>query len=123
MPIEVEVDGARHLTVYRITGPIKVRHLRKVLQRQYLGGPTLHSLWDLRQGSMNKVTSADLAEIIEMIKPAAKGRLGGKTALVALNGVNFGLGRAAMSHGETKGLPFTIKLFRDISQAMAWIME
>lgn len=123
MPVEVNLDRATQLTIYRVCGELDLTQLHQLLHAQYKNGPTLHTLWDLREGRLSGVTPADLRELAIELKELSNARTGGKTAFVAVNDLEYGLSRVAMSIGENSQFPIAVRSFRDFEQALAWIRQ
>jgi len=83
--------------------------------------PDMHSLWDMRQSVIGKMTAADMSRIARFIS-ARYGplRQGARVAIVADTDVGFGLSRMyeMMSEGV---LPARVRSFRSLSEAEEWL--
>ena len=92
-----------------------------VLQEFYTHNPTKFIIWDLNDASASQVKQEDIDRIADFVLRYSSTRAGGKTAIVALRDLEFGIGRVFDILGDIKEVEFEIKVFRKLSDAADWI--
>ncbi|MGC9323947.1 MAG: hypothetical protein ACP5G0_04270 [Desulfomonilia bacterium] len=123
MPIAVKTDSARDLTLCTATGELTFHDQVAVLKSFYEGNPTRNLLWDMRQISGARITSQEITDIIEFINSYKEKRLAGKTALVTATDLDFGMSRMSELLAESSGIPWEIRAFHSLDDALSWIDE
>lgn len=122
MPIIFQTDRSRELTVFKITGTVKIREWLNTL-REYAGtGVTRYELYDIREGEGEGFTSKQIDKIVEDAKASIHVRPpGSKTALVATKDVHFGMSRMYQAVSEIEGITWKSETFRTIEDAYEWL--
>jgi hypothetical protein len=123
MPISVQTDSAKDLTIFTATGDLTFDDQMKVLREFYAGKPTKNALWDFRIITSDKISLDELVQIRDFVRIHQDKRPGGKSALVYDHTKNFGLSEVCDDLTETKGMQFKIKDFETIDDAMKWLEE
>jgi hypothetical protein len=121
MTIVSSVDRTRDLTIFTVEGPLTLDEQMAVLKKFYEGAPTANVLWDFRRATGNRITSTELRRIIAYIKSMEGCRVRGRTALVAATDLDFGLSRMSQVLGGIEKLPWELRAFRSMTEALAWI--
>jgi len=109
------------LTIFTVKGELTFQEEMEALKAFYGGEPTSNVLWDFRLMEGNRLTSAELNQLFNFIKKNQEKRPQGKTALVAASDLDFGLSRASETYSQIKRLPWEIRAFRSMDQALKWI--
>ncbi len=78
-------------------------------------------LCDLTRGTVSDLTSQEIESILEIIGQKLKSGPGGKAAIVALAGVDYGLARMFGTFAEIANLPIEVKVFRTSDIARQWL--
>jgi hypothetical protein len=121
MTIDSDRDPARDLTIFTVRGQLTFDEQMEILVEFYGGDPTANVLWDFRGIEGNRISSDELRKIIVFIKQHEHKRPGGKTAMVAGTDLDFGLSRMSDAYAETEKLPWKIRPFRSMEEALDWI--
>ena len=116
-----EVDTERELTVHTCRGIMAAEDLISAIQALYDSVPTHHHLWDLTEADLSHVTGQDVREIAEFPTKYVPARVGGKTAIVSPSDAAFGLGRMYEALAGSAGQKATIRVFRSLAEANAWL--
>lgn len=80
-------------------------------------------LYDITGATAADLSTVEIEEIIKTIGQYMKRHRGGKAAIVAFSGVDYGLARLFGSFAEIAGLPFQVKVFRISEVAQAWLKD
>lgn len=119
--IETEVDRARKLTIFTVSGKVTAREIAVAIRSFYAGKVTLHALWDFRQGNV-ELTEEEIWNLARSVSTLnLSTRRGGKTAFVAEEGSPFGLAKMYQLITKTMSLPFEIKVFTNLEEANHWL--
>jgi hypothetical protein len=119
----MDVDRERNLTTFTVAGQTTAEEQIRALDEFYSSEPTLHTIWDFRQITGQRISTEDLKRIIGRERQQTSLRAGGKTALVTKTDLDFGLGRMADTFAELEKLPYEIRTFRSIDKAIEWLEE
>lgn len=82
-------------------------------------GWTRHSLWDLRDATLEALTAAQVRALADQAISYTKLATGRKNGWVAGCPVDFGLCRMSQALSDNHGLDLAV--FTDFQQALAWI--
>ncbi len=121
--IKVLVDRHRRLTTHEVAGRITFEEIVSALERFYSHTPTLHILWDFSQADASGLTNEDVKNIMFFAKSRMHGRTGGKSALVGIGDLEYGLGRMYEILAEVYEHPIVHKVFRNCEEAVEWLLE
>ena len=123
MPISSTYDRSKDLTVFTATGVLTFDEHMAVLRDLYKDHPTRNVLWDMRGMTGERLSSDELRRMISFIKLHEVKRPGGKTAIVTSTDLDFGLSRMSDALGESEQLPWRIRGFRSMEEAVKWLEE
>ncbi len=123
MPVRVDIRKDENLTIFTASGELTFSEQMDALRSFYDGEPTPYVIWDFRQISGNRISSAELRNIIEFVKRHTQKRTTGRTALVTSSDLDFGLSRMGAIISDLELLPWTIRPFRDLDEALNWISQ
>jgi hypothetical protein len=123
MAITTSHDLSRDLTIFTASEELTYAKQMTVLRAIYGGDPTANMIWDFRAIEGNRISSEELEKIISFIKQRADRRKKGKTALVSGSDLDFGLSRISEFYAEIENLPWQIRAFRSMDDALKWIDE
>lgn len=125
MPITSQVDKAKSLTIFTMTGEPNIDEIHNAIKSFWEAHElTLNGLWDVRRAKLTDLKSSDLESIAAFISRYAhrfEERNTGKTAIVASSDLQFGLSRILGTFYEIEGIPTPLKIFRNIDEAMKWL--
>ena len=111
------------MTVFTVAGALTYAEQLAALQEFYDGNPTANVLWDFRSIEGNRITIEELNKIIVFIKRRESKRPHGKTALVSTTDLDFGLSRMSQTYADIHNVPWQIRAFRSMDEAIKWIKE
>jgi len=127
MPVDIQIDpetAGVGLITYTVTGELVMGELRAALVGVYDDPkfrPGMHSLWQIKEGTIG-VTATELPALISLLEDRAEKRgTGYKAAIVVRGNLDFGLSTLLQMHAYS--LPFEIKVFQSLTQAKQWIGE
>jgi hypothetical protein len=123
MPITQTADRENDVTIFTASGRVTYSEQMSVLKSFYAAKPTANVIWDLRDLSGPRLSSAELKKIVSSIKERGHTRKRGKTALVSTADLDFGLSRMVETYAENKNLAWQIQSFRTMKTARHWIRE
>lgn len=85
--------------------------------------PTKNILLDFshREEASLILTSEDLAKLFNRLTTKKGNRPAGKTAIVAPDDLRFGMSRMAEAFAEIEKLPWEMKAFRSMDEAINWL--
>lgn len=123
MPITSNIDKAKKLTIFKVTGVLSFDKVLHVVKDFYDGDPTKHVLWDFIDTAEVQLTPEEV-EAISNFRPRYEGkRASGKTAFVAQKDILYGLARMFEIQSRFREAPFKIMVFRNIAEARQWLDE
>jgi hypothetical protein len=117
------VDRERDFTTVTVKGDVTASDVRNQIVSFLTAKPTQRVLWDIRQGSLAKLSSDGMREILDAGAPHAESRRGGRTAILCAHPLDYGLSRMFEILATLYHLPFDIQVFRDEREAMHWVFE
>jgi len=121
MSIETTHDPDRNLTIHVVIGSVSEKEMYGVLEDFYERQPTALVLWDMSQAEMAHVTAGMLQKFIRRAAQLGTHRRGGRTAVVAPDDLQYGLGRMSETFAEIESVPFSYCVFRSQQDAMRWL--
>ncbi len=114
-------DG--NITVCTAKGRLTFPEIRAKVIDLSANGMTPRVLCDLTQATVADLTSAEIEDIIKLISYHIAGARGGKAAIIAHNGVDYGLARIFGTYAELAGLPIKVRVFRISEIAQEWLKD
>jgi hypothetical protein len=121
MPFTYETDRAQRLVRVVIRGTIHLQDLLEQIDAVGVGGLfTFRHLVDARE-SIFDLSTEDVRTINSKVTELKESFGSGRTALIAGDDVTFGMGR--MNQIISKQTIETFNVFRDVSEAEAWLDE
>jgi hypothetical protein len=121
--VETLVDKQHDLTIHIYSGNLTGYELLNTIQSFYEDSPSLYTLCDYSDASMDCISPAYVRELHSMVRKLGSARRGGKTAVVAPEDLEYGFARMFQIMSDENGFPFRIKVFRRYEEAMMWILE
>ena len=121
MPVEFESDQSIDLTIVTITGVPTFDEILAVVETFYGGQPTKKVIWNWGESDPSQLTPTDLERLANLPVRHSGLRQDGKTAMVAPDDLSFGISRMFETFGEPESLPFTLKVFHNLGDALKWI--
>jgi hypothetical protein len=121
--IETIVDEKKDLTIHKCSGDLTKQEILDTIHSFYGGDPTLYTLWDLSNASVNSFSSDAVRNIFTLIQRIGSRRQGGKTAVVVPEDLGYGMARMFQIMSDTNDFPFKIKVFRYYGEASQWLLE
>jgi hypothetical protein len=86
--------------------------------------PAGHVLWDLTEGSLNVLSSAEVRDLARRVCDVrAKEHAAGRFALVCPRDVDFGIGRMLVIYAGCSDQRSPLQVFRDPDTAWRWLSD
>ncbi len=123
MPVTTTTYPELDLTIFTTTGKVSVDQQKQVLKSFYENEPTRNVIWNFSLLEEVSASSSELREIILYAKQFSDRRTGGCTALIVDTQLKYGLARMASTFAEIEHIPWSIRAFEKLDEAMAWISE
>jgi hypothetical protein len=122
MSLALQTDGSKNLTILTPSGEITFAEAMKALESFYQN-PTRNLLLDFsRRDKIPLVlTGEEMAKLFKHLTTKKENRPGGKTAVVAPDDLRFGMSRMAEAFAEIEKLPWEMKAFRSMDEAIDWL--
>lgn len=111
----------KDLTIFTVIGEVTYEEAFDILRTFYAEHTTLNVLWDVRQGTMTRLTYARIRKVAEYVGLVADVRSGGKTALVTAKELDYGIGRTLDMLAKIIEAPFSFRVFKDYDEAITWL--
>ena len=122
MPIKLQIDQERQLTQFVASGTISSTDIITALESFFSGEVTQNILWDFRNSNPGEVfLPRKIKDIINFAKEEMLSRIDGKTAIVASPGVGLSLSKSYEAFATIEKIPYPVKAFNSIDEAMSWI--
>lgn len=120
MPFKTLFDPTHDLVIHEGHGLLSYEDIRVELFSCFgEAGWVYHSIWDLRDASLELLTAEEVRTLAENAMVYAKMETGKKNAWVATSAVDFGLCRMSEMFAEGSGLHLYV--FQDFNDAIDWI--
>ena len=122
MPLALQTDRSKNLTILTPSGKIIFAEAIKVLESFYQN-PTRNLLLDFsRRDKIPLIlTAEEMAKLFKHLSTKKENRPAGKTAIVAPDDLRFGMSRMAEALAEIEKLPWEMKAFRSMDEAIDWL--
>ena len=121
------IQGGRiqngRITVCKAKGRLTFPEIRASVIDMSMDRMTSRVLCDLTQATVADLSTVEIEEIIRLISQQVHGRRGGRAAIVAFGGVDYGLARMFSTFCEIAGLPIQVKVFRTTEVAREWLQD
>ena len=119
------VNGKSRLTTIRVEWKDGFSELMRILKNFFDDNDTEHLLLDLRNSSLGCLTYEHVRDLCEYATSRTNGesRVNGKTALVGLSALEFGISNMLKTYGENEDSAVKVSLFCSIEKALSWIEE
>jgi hypothetical protein len=115
-------DGG--LSIFMARGEITAAQLLAAYDDFLRRGPTRLVLWDVTNASVSGIQVEDVRAFVGQLAQRVTAHSNHeKTAIVCGNDVTFGIARMLGTSLEIEGFPGTIRAFRDLRTARAWLAE
>jgi len=121
--LEEFTDDEKQLTFHVFTGVVLGNDLLEAVKALYASGPTPHHLWDLTRADISNINSDDLKDIAFLAKQTAPSGRNGRTAIVSISDLGFGISRMYATFAELSGQSVEVRSFRSRRDAEEWIAE
>ncbi|HSG26931.1 MAG TPA: hypothetical protein VLA34_00525 [Candidatus Krumholzibacterium sp.] len=121
MPIETRRDDDSDLTIQVVTGTVLKEEMFGVVKDFYAGRPTRLVLWDLSRADFSDLTQLEVRGFASLVAELSAKRVEGRTAVVAPEDLQFGLGRMVQFYIEKREVPFSLQIFRSLPEAVHWL--
>lgn len=119
--VTLETNRELRLTTFIVRGDINRVEIEKAVTLFYREGATQNVLWDLREASLQVLSTADIQGIVKFLQKNAYVRPEGRTAMVAPSDADYGLVRMGEVYAEQ--LPTAFRVFRSLERAHTWLKE
>lgn len=122
MPITTTRDRGQNLTEHVVTGPALEAEMYRTLEDFYAQEPTDLLLWDMSNAEVSHVTPDILRKFVQRAAKLGVSREGGRTAILAPEDLQFGLGRMTETFADIESTPYKVQVFRSRQDALKWLM-
>jgi hypothetical protein len=122
-PITRSFEAQNNITVFTVIDAVNSDQVIDHVVSFLCGTPTQLALWDCGAGSFALMATKDLQSIVDRGKPFADSRRGGRTAIVCVTDIDYGLCRIFRAYANVSHIPFKINIFRNHSEAREWLKE
>lgn len=123
MPVQTKIDQEKDLTIHIARGLLTDEQMFEAQNKFYNDHPTRLELWDMSDTDMSLITIQGMRRYIDNDARLGSARKNGKCAIVVVKTLQFGMARMAETFAELAGLPFRVRIFKSIDEAMAWLTE
>lgn len=123
MPITTKRDSSGGFTEHIVSGRVTAEEVLTCQTMFYEVGPTKLLLWDLSAADLTLLTTENMRQFVKRTATIGKARHGGRTAIVAPESLQYGLGRMAEIFGEVESIPYELRVFRKRDDAVLWLEE
>jgi len=121
MPITVDTNLGRNLTIFKATGMLEFEEVILVLRDFYSDEPTANVLVDLSKLPTVQVSAKEI-QALAVFQPRFEGkRVPGKTAILAPSELMFGLAKMFEAQSGIQNAPHSVRVFKSIASAISWI--
>lgn len=100
---------------------ITFTEMMEMLAHIYQGASPLRILWDFREGTAVNLKYDHLVAMADYVSKFSEKRKRGKTALVILRDVDYGIFRTLATFKDIKEIPFILQAFHDYDEALRWL--
>ena len=121
MPVQWISKEDLDLTQFIVEGDYPFEEQMETLRDFYSGEHTHNVLWDLRKYTGPRITSRQLQHMVSYIVEHSDKRAGGRTAMVVLQDLDYGLGRMGAAIAEVSEYSCEFALFRNSEDALEWL--
>ena len=121
--IEKIHDPERQLTVFNCSGELSRTELSNAIVSFITEAPTQNELWDFTNARFPTVSKEDLRASAFLGRKYGFKKRGGKNAIVAPENLEYGLSRMFKMMAEIVEVPFEVRVFRSLDEAMQWLFE
>lgn len=108
----LHVDPGTGISTLTVVGRVTANEVIAALDEFYAGSPTLLALCDLSQADLLSFSTEDVARIVAFTIARAQARLGGRTAIVAVGDLEYGMARMYEILADLGKHPVVIRAFR-----------
>jgi len=121
MPIKTIRGQERNLTTHFVTGAVSEEEMHATLEAFYDKEPTAQVLWDMSRADLAHVQNQMLSRFLQKAATLGTSRQGCRTAVVAPDDYQYGLGRMSEAFAEIENTPFRFRVFRSQQNALKWL--
>ena len=116
-------DEENKITIYTVSGKFLFDQIIDLIKKFYIDELTLNVIFDLTNADMSAITAGEIERIVEISSKYAHLREGGKTAFISSSDLSYGLTRMYEVFAEIKNHPVTQGAFKNLDDAISWIIE
>jgi hypothetical protein len=120
-PITKSFEAQNNLTVFTVVDAVNSEQVIAQVVPFLSGEPTQLVLWNCGAGSFALMATKDLQSIVDRGKPFADRRRGGRTAIVCVTDIDYGLCRIFRGYAHISRIPFEMNIFRHQNEAREWL--
>jgi hypothetical protein len=119
--IETTYDLPKDLTIATASGQMSARDFREWTANYYRGTVTKLVLWDILDADLSGLHADDIMHDAKQTKELANMRIGGKTAIVSSNSLEYGMSRMLEAFYDLESVPFEVQVFHTLGDAKRWL--
>jgi hypothetical protein len=121
--VSLHVDPGTGISTLTAVGRVTANEVIAALDEFYAGSPTLLALCDLSQADLLLFSTEQVARIVAFTIARAQARLGGRTAIVSVGDLEYGMARMYEVLAELGKHAVVIRAFRAREDASQWLRE
>jgi hypothetical protein len=122
MPITTKLDKDRDLVEISAVGEITNEDMFACQALLYEHEPACLQLWDMSGADLSHATTQGLRRFVELAAKYGQARRGCRTAVLVESKLQYAFGRMSQLLGHVDDLPFSLKIFKDREEALAWLI-
>jgi hypothetical protein len=120
--IETHIDLEKDLTIHIASGEITADEILRKIHSYYEGEVTRLLIWDLTDADVRRISASDVQDFVNLTNSLVGPRAGGKTALVVVTPLAFGMARMfELSKDASDKQGIGHRTFRDKKTALEWL--
>jgi len=123
MPITTHIDKSEDITTFIVTGVLSYDEVMTVVEGFYTGEPTKYVLWNLIEATENQLSPEQINNVISFQPRFKRKRESGKTAIIAQDGLLWGLSRRLAIESNKLEARYTVLVFNSEHAAYRWLDE
>ncbi|MEI6208984.1 MAG: hypothetical protein WCP20_19575 [Desulfuromonadales bacterium] len=119
----IDIKSVGDLLILSVSGELSAEEVIAVVNEYYPNGIVKDVIWDLTNGSLQKMSQEDFKAIARAAKESvAQGfRQGGNTVYVGNSAVEYSLLSMYTAIAELTGVPITYHVFKTIEEVRTWL--
>jgi hypothetical protein len=119
--IEVSFDDENDLINFIVIGEASLGDMLDVIEKYYPDREFKKVIWNLQDGTVKRLTGADLLQLAQRVKAVSCPSASAKTAIVTASAIDFGLARMYETMIENENIQIGYYVFKSLAMAKYWL--